>query len=316
MRAFLKAARSTISLGSGKSSTATQKIYVVGSESGQEQEDVPEVRGSVKAGKTSEGPSGAWAKASTGSPEGKANVASPEKKPSGMANEESAQSKLICEDVEEPSPSKPSGKASAASPEQNATAAADKALADHSESVRAAAPSRSPTADVELEISDMEDEEPRKPMPKKTVAFAQDVQEGYNSRAQDRERWLASLGDTGGSGQIHKSTFVTAAVRAPMQWEQKPQQELPGMLPDKTLLPMKELRRARLSGSRGATEEEEAPLSAPATQDFQQLREPTDVFAEQLKKWNVSMKKLQGDEFADGPLTGNVRMTWSLPPVR
>lgn len=316
MRALLKAARSTISLGSGKSSTATQKIYVVGSESGQEQEEVPEVRGSVKVGKTPAGPSGAWAKAGAGSPEGKENVASPEKKPSSIANEESAQSELICEDVEEPSESKPSGKASAASPEQKASAAAGKALADHSEASRSAAPSRSPTADVELEISDMEDEEPPKPVPKKTVAFAQDVQEGYNSRAQDRERWLASLGGTDGSDQIHKPTLVTAAVRAPMEWEQKPQQELPGMLPDKTMLPMKELRRARLSSNSGAAVEEEAPALAPATQDFVQLRDPTDVFTEQLKKWNVSMKKLQGDEFADGPLTGNVRMTWSLAPVR
>jgi len=313
MRALLKAARSTISLGSGKSSTATQKIYVVGSESVQEQEDVPEVRGSVKAGKAPAGPSGAWSKAGAGSPEGKAKVASPEKKPSSMANEEPAQSKLGGEDVEAPCESKPSGEAGAASPELKASAAADKALADHSETIRAAPASRSPTTDVELEISDMEDEEPPKPVPKKTVAFAQDVQEGYNSRAQDRERWLASLSGT--NGQIHKPTLVTAAVRAPLEWEQKPQQELPGMMPDRNVLPMKELRRARLSSNSVATAEEDPLAPAPASQDFVQLREPTDVFTEQLKKWNVSMKKVQGGEFADGPLTGNVRMTWSLAPV-
>eukprot|EP00930_Biecheleria_cincta_P100725 TRINITY_DN92343_c0_g1_i1.p1 TRINITY_DN92343_c0_g1~~TRINITY_DN92343_c0_g1_i1.p1 ORF type:complete len:300 (+),score=71.99 TRINITY_DN92343_c0_g1_i1:64-963(+) len=299
MRALLKAARSTISLGS-KSNTAIQKVSVVSSDSGQQQEDVgvPELRGSVRVGKSPAGPSGAWAKASAGSPERNASAASTEEKPSGMANEESAQSKAGGEDGAAPSENKPSGKASAASPEQKASAA-----------------STIPTKGMELEVSDMEDEEPPKPVPKKTVAFAQDVQEGYNSRAQDRERWLASLGgSTDGLGAINKPTLVKAAVRAPMEWEQKPQQELPGMLPDTNLLPMKELRRARLSSNSGATEEE-APAPTPATQAFVQLREPTDVFTEQLKKWNVSMKK-GGDEFADGPLTGNVRVTWSFGPVR
>lgn len=315
MRALLKAARSTISLGSQKSSTAIQKVKVVSSESGQEQEDVPEARSPVRTGKSPAGPSGAWAKANAGSPEGKATAASSEIRASSAANEESAQNKRGGEDGAAPSESKSSGEVSAASLEHKTSAAAEKTLAGHSEAKRATPASQNPTADAELELSDLEDEEPQKPVPKKAVAFAEDVQEGYNNRAQDRERWLASLGGSDGLGQVPQPTLVTAAVRAPMEWEQKPQQELPGMLPEGTLLPMKELRRARLGGNSGAGAiEEEAPAAIPAAQAFVPLREPTEVFTEQLKKWNLGMKKV--DELAAAPLTGNVRVTWSFGPVR
>jgi len=301
MRALLKAARSTISLGSSKSSTAIQKVQVVSGESGQEQEGDPETRSPVRAGKKPAGPSGAWAKASAGSPEGKATVASSETKASSAANEESTEMQ-----------NKPSGEASAASPEHKTSAAADKALTGHS----ATQASQNPTADVGFEMSDLEDEEPPKHMLKKTVAFAQDVQEGYNNRAQDRERWLASLGDTNGLGQAPQPTHVTAVVRAPMEWQQQRQQELPGMLHERTMLPMKELRRARLGGNSRADVivEEEAPAAIPAAKAFVPLREPVEVFTEQLKKWNLGMKKV--DEIADAPLTGNVRVTWSFGPIR
>ncbi|CAE7304080.1 unnamed protein product, partial [Symbiodinium sp. KB8] len=98
------------------------------------------------------------------------------------------------------------------------------------------------------------------------ASFGEDLRNGYESRARDREAWLSSLSS---------------------------QQALPEDAPVQRMT-AKELL---------------ALANVPDASPGRSLREPSDVFNEQLKRWNVQMKAKDGGE---DRWNGNVRMTWSI----
>ncbi|CAE7839326.1 unnamed protein product [Symbiodinium sp. CCMP2592] len=104
------------------------------------------------------------------------------------------------------------------------------------------------------------------------ASFGEDLRNGYESRARDREAWLSSL-----------SSRQAVPEDAPVQ-----------RMTAKELLALA-----------SAPEASPRPEASPG----RSLREPSEVFNEQLKRWNVHMKAKDGGE---DRWNGNVRMTWSI----
>mmetsp|Transcript_12461 Transcript_12461/g.29701 ORF Transcript_12461/g.29701 Transcript_12461/m.29701 type:complete len:205 (+) Transcript_12461:31-645(+) len=113
------------------------------------------------------------------------------------------------------------------------------------------------------------------PTQQPVATFGEEMRTGYQSRAEDRERWLTSL--AGQEEPAPSASPLPVELGAPLK-----------RMTAKELL-------AQTSGSR-----------SPSA-----LRDPADVFNEQLKRWNMQMKT-QDVVDEHRPWNGNVRMTWSI----
>eukprot|EP00931_Biecheleriopsis_adriatica_P124162 TRINITY_DN99269_c0_g1_i1.p1 TRINITY_DN99269_c0_g1~~TRINITY_DN99269_c0_g1_i1.p1 ORF type:complete len:316 (+),score=69.06 TRINITY_DN99269_c0_g1_i1:66-950(+) len=283
MKRAMSAVRSTAALvKSGSRSTAVERVYVASSEKSEDEEPeadaVPDALPARKA-RSPTGPSKAWGQA--GSSPSKAS--------------QSAQHGM---------------KDGAALP--GAPSASERATAETALHERQAQESQVPgSCDEDSLASPAASVKATEPAP---VVSVQDVRAGYNSRAQDRERWLASLGGDfeAAASQPTLVQAETRSLRSPMEWEQKPTNT--GALSDQAsgggVLSLAEQRKARQGGSAAA---EAAPIllhSAPPVAGVVPLRDPSEVFNEQLKSFNLQMKRADGPE--QDPYSGNVRVTWSF----
>ncbi|CAJ1350981.1 unnamed protein product [Effrenium voratum] len=107
--------------------------------------------------------------------------------------------------------------------------------------------------------------------------FREDVRSGYDSRAREREQWLESL-------QATRAQAATRAAASP-----SPQ---------------------RLKAPKAALP------NAPATSPLAGLRDPAEVFTEELKRWNMQnmhvAQNVQADREESRPWNGSSRMTWTI----
>jgi len=136
------------------------------------------------------------------------------------------------------------------------------------------------------------------------IDAGEEVQRGLSTRIQQRQHWLSSLEDRDTEVPQAKSSTVRVQARLPQFLDEGEG----GPLEDKTTfhLPMKAKPWKNMSASSDVAAGGGATLPPGG---FVPLRDPADVFTEELRRWNARLKYT--DEGSEGvPAWGKSRVTW------